>query len=78
MLLAENVRQALESVGRAALQACAAPTTTAAGRSMSCRFGTGSFGLLLVVAPCGVERHSNPLPLACFSSSASGTAPAVK
>jgi hypothetical protein len=47
MLLAENIRQALESVGRAALQACAAPTTTADARTMSCRFGAGSFGLLL-------------------------------
>ena len=58
MLLAESVRQALESMGRAALQACAAPTTTATARSMSCRFGAGSFGLLLELrlVSVGAER----------------------
>ncbi|HMR31554.1 MAG TPA: hypothetical protein PKA09_11400 [Geminicoccus sp.] len=47
MLLAESVRQALESVGRAALQVCTAPAATATARSMGCRFGVGSLGLLL-------------------------------
>ena len=45
-------------MGRAALQACAAPTVTAAARSMSCRFGTASFGLLLdlrLVGPSGFD-----------------------
>lgn len=47
MLLAESVRQALESVGRAALQVCGPPAVTPTARSMSCRFGVGSIGMLL-------------------------------
>jgi hypothetical protein len=60
MLLAESVRQALESVGRAALQVCGAPATTAAARTMSCRFGAGSLGLLLDLrlVSVGNERYA--------------------
>jgi hypothetical protein len=60
MLLAESVRQALESVGRAALQVCGAPVTTATAKSMSCRFGVGSLGLLLDLrlVSIGNERYA--------------------
>ncbi len=60
MLLAESVRQALESVGRAALQVCGPPVETPTAKSMSCRFGVGSLGLLLELrlVSIGNERYA--------------------
>jgi len=60
MLLAESVRQALESVGRAALQVCTPPAVTASARSMGCRFGVGSIGMLLDLrlVSIGNERYA--------------------
>ena len=60
MLLAESVRQALASVGRAALQVCSPPVETPTAKSMGCRFGVGSLGLLLDLRliSIGNERYA--------------------
>ncbi len=60
MLLAESVRQALASVGRAALQVCSTPVETPTAKSMGCRFGVGSLGLLLDLrlVNIGNERYA--------------------
>jgi hypothetical protein len=49
MLLAENVRDALARMGRAALQACAEPRSQGAYREMACRFGAAPLALLLTM-----------------------------
>lgn len=46
-LLAERVREALASVGKAALGNCDPPRDAPNGRAMSCRFGAEGVGLLL-------------------------------
>jgi hypothetical protein len=60
MLLAESVREALENVGQAPLQACSAPTARADGHAMRCTYGVGSFGLLLELrlVATGDERYA--------------------
>jgi hypothetical protein len=57
-LLAERVREALASVGKAALGNCDPPRDALNGRAMSCRFGGEGVGLLLDLrlVPDGEER----------------------
>jgi hypothetical protein len=47
MMLADNVRDALSRMGRAALQACSQPSQKGDLREMSCRFGAPPLSLLL-------------------------------
>jgi hypothetical protein len=49
MLMAQQVRDALERMSRAALQACTAPATLGNRREMSCRFGAAPLALLLTM-----------------------------
>ena len=47
MMLAENIRDALTRMGRAALQACSPPALKGDLRDMSCRFGAAPLALLM-------------------------------